>query len=82
MEVYKNECREIVCRFIAKRLSFAECIAALDAALAGFLPNMTGDQLPELRIEMLSNNAFVMREMELRGSPRSTRPTAASAKTA
>ena len=68
MDVYRTECRGIVKLFMAKHISFSECLTALDAVLATFIPKMTSDQLPELRAELLSNNAFVTREMELRGS--------------
>jgi hypothetical protein len=40
MEVYKQETREVIRRFLARRLSFPDCIAALDAALAGLVPKV------------------------------------------
>ncbi len=36
MEVYKNETKEIIRRFLAHRLSFPSCLTALDDALASF----------------------------------------------
>lgn len=33
-------------RFLARRITFSECIAALDAALAGLIPGLTGEELP------------------------------------
>jgi hypothetical protein len=39
MEVYKHQTEEIIRRFLKGRISFPECIAALDAALAGFMPD-------------------------------------------
>ena len=66
MEVYKRETQEIVNRFLGHRLTFPGCIAALDAALAGLVPKLKPDQLPELRAVMLANNASVMTEMEKR----------------
>ena len=47
-------------------MSFPATIASLDAALAGFMPKATGDDLDELRTIMLANNDFVMKEMERR----------------
>jgi hypothetical protein len=44
MEVYERETQEIVGRFLQHRISFLECIAALDAALADLLTRLTGDQ--------------------------------------
>jgi hypothetical protein len=64
VEVYKRETWDIVNRFIIHQLSFPNCIAALDAALAGVLPRVQPDQLAELRTVMLANNDRVMKEME------------------
>jgi hypothetical protein len=69
MEVYKSETREIIRRFLARRLTFPACIAALDAALADLVPRMLHKDLDALRAVMLSNNEIVMKEMERRGSP-------------
>ena len=69
MEVYERETQEVLKRFLERRLSFAECIAALGAALAGLVPTLTGEQIPRLRIVMLANNEIVMKEMERRGPP-------------
>jgi hypothetical protein len=69
MEVYEHETEEVIRRFLARRVSFPECIAALDAALAGLIPTLTGEQLPRLRIVMVANNELVMKEMVRRGPP-------------
>jgi hypothetical protein len=69
MEVYERETQEIIKRFLARRISFPECIAALDAALSGLIPRLTGEELLRLRIVTLANNEIVMKEMERRGSP-------------
>ena len=66
MEVYKAETREVLHRFLGHRLKFPDCIAALDAAVAGLIPKLTPDQLPELRAVMLANNERVMKEMAKR----------------
>jgi hypothetical protein len=68
MEVYKQETREIVGRFLLGHLSFPNCIAALDAALAGLLPRLQPGQLDGVRAVMLANNSNVMEEMERRAS--------------
>ncbi len=70
MEVYKRETREVVRRFLLRQLSFLNCIAALDAALAGLLPRLKPEQLGEVRAMMLSNNEKVMEEMARRASGR------------
>jgi hypothetical protein len=69
MEVYERETEEVIRGFLARRLSFPECIAALDAALAGLIPRLEEGQLPRLRIVMLANNEIVMKEMAKRGPP-------------
>lgn len=73
MEVYKSETQEVLRRFLARRLSFPDCIAALDAALAGLLPRLRAEELPALRELMLANNAVVMNEMERRGQRKKTK---------
>jgi hypothetical protein len=72
MEVYKSETREIIKRFLARNLSFPDCIAALDAALAGLVPRLQDGQLLPLRALMLANNEIVMKEMERRGQSKET----------
>jgi hypothetical protein len=67
MKVYERETEEIIKRFLDRRLSFTACIAALDAALAGLIPTLEGEQIARLRIVMLANNQIVMKEMERRG---------------
>jgi len=72
VEVYKRETREIINRFLDHRLSFPDCIGALEAALADGIPRMKDTQLPEIRALMLSNNDIVMKEMEKRGRSEET----------
>ena len=68
VEAYESETREIVKRFLRRRISFSGCIAALDAALAALIPRLNPEQLPALREVMLANNERVMKEMERRVS--------------
>jgi hypothetical protein len=79
MEVYKSETKEVLSRFLGRRLSFPACIAALDAALAGLLPRLRADELPALRELMLANNAIVMKEMERRGQRKKAKAPATDA---
>jgi hypothetical protein len=67
VEVYERKTSEIIVRFLARRLSFPDCIAALDAALADAIPRLKDGQLPRLRIVVLANNEVVMKEMARRG---------------
>jgi hypothetical protein len=76
MEVYKSETKELLSRFLSRRLSFPDCIAALDAALAGLLPRLRAEDLPALRELMLANNEIVMKEMERRGQRKKARAAA------
>jgi hypothetical protein len=69
MEVYERETRAVIDRFLHHEISFPDCIAALDAALADLIPRLTSEQLAPLRALMLANNEIVMKEMERRGPP-------------
>jgi hypothetical protein len=66
VEVYKRETQEVMRRFLARQLNFPNCIAALDAALAGLLPRLKSEELDEVRAVMLTNNYRVMEEMARR----------------
>jgi hypothetical protein len=66
MEAYERETQLVIERFLHHELSFPDCIAALDAALADFMPRMTGDQIDRVRVVMLANNEIVVKEMEKR----------------
>jgi hypothetical protein len=66
MEAYKKQTQKVVERFLNRKLTFPECISALDAALARFIRRMAQEELPALRAVLLANNEKVMREMEKR----------------
>jgi hypothetical protein len=70
VELYKRETREVIERFLRQEISFPDCIAALDAALAELIPRLSAEQLAPLRALMLANNGIVMKEMERRGPPK------------
>ena len=76
MKVYESETKEVIRRFLAHELSFPQCIAALDSALAGLLPRLNGEDLTRLRIVMLANNELVMKEMQRRNQTGEKRVTA------
>jgi hypothetical protein len=69
MEIYECDTREIIGRFLRHKLSFQDCIAALNGALARPIPRLAGEQIARLRIVGLANNQIVMKEMERRGPP-------------
>lgn len=68
MEVYERETKDVIRRFLSRKLTFPACIAALDAALAGLIPHVQPAQLNELRALMLANNNRVMEEMAHRAA--------------
>jgi hypothetical protein len=72
-DIAQGETQEVVRRFLCRQLTFPECIAALDAALAGFIPLMLPEELPALRAVMLANNETVMKEMERLGRHRQSK---------
>jgi CRP/FNR family transcriptional regulator, cyclic AMP receptor protein len=67
MDVYKSETREAIKRFLERRISFLDCIAALNAALADLTPRLTAEQMAPLDALMSENNDIVMKELERRG---------------
>lgn len=69
MQVFKRETREVIKCFLEHKISFPECIAALNAALADLTPRLTAEQITPLRALILENNDIVMKEMERRGPP-------------
>ena len=69
MEVYKRETKAVIKRFRNRRLSFADCMAGLDAALAGLTSRLPGEKIAPLRALIMENNDIVMKEMERRGQP-------------
>ena len=66
MDVYERETPEVIKLFLARKLSFTACIAALDSALEDLIPRLHPEDATRLRIVMLSNNEIVMNEMERR----------------
>ena len=70
MQAYKTQTRKVIKRFLRYETGLPQCIAALDAALADFVPRMTAKDLPKLRAFMLAHNETVMKEMERRGPTR------------
>jgi hypothetical protein len=69
MDTYRRETRKVTDRFLNRGISFPDCIAALDNALAEFMARFNPEQLASLRVLMLANNEIVMKEMERRGPP-------------
>jgi hypothetical protein len=67
VKVFANETREIIRRFLFQRLSFPQCVAALDDALADLTLRATPEQLDSVHDLVLANNRLVMEEMERRG---------------
>ncbi len=62
--------RRIVDRFIHRKISFAECIVAIDSALPRIFKKIASKDLPALRAMMLTNNARIMEVMERREQDR------------
>ena len=69
VEVYRRETRAAIERFVSHRISFPDCIAALDAAFTRLIPRLTGQPIAPLRALMLANNAAVRKELARRGPP-------------
>jgi hypothetical protein len=72
LESFKRESAKVIARFLDHRLSFPECIAALDVAHAQLIPRLTREHYAALRALMLANNETVMTEMEKRTEQRAS----------
>jgi hypothetical protein len=68
VEVYKNETRGIILSFMLRRITFLQCMAGLDAALADLRAIATADEVASLDGFRRDTNRMVMREMERRGA--------------
>jgi hypothetical protein len=53
---YKNECKEILRRFLARELSYVDTVPVLDAVLADFRPKLTANKLASLWEFIAGNN--------------------------
>jgi len=69
VEVYKRETRKVIRRFCDHKLSFPDCIAALDAALADLTLRLSGEEIVAAHALIMENNDIVMKEMARRGPP-------------
>jgi hypothetical protein len=68
MEVYRRETLHIIEQYLDGAISFAECISALDEALAAVFPPPTSEQLDSLRALSRWNQRIAMTEFERRTS--------------
>ena len=66
MDEYERETAELVKLFLAGKISFLGCIAALDSALEDLIPRLKAEDATRLRIVMLSNHEIMMNELERR----------------
>ena len=64
MEVYRRESQKIINRFIDQRLTFSECVAALDTALADATRHAAHENTVSLRILASANYEMVRKERE------------------
>ena len=67
VRAYERKTREILSRFVCHRLTFPECISALDAELSNLLLRIAEKEIPRLRVMLLANLARVHIELERRG---------------
>jgi hypothetical protein len=70
MEIYRKQTQKTLKSFLGRAITFPECIAALDHALARRIQTLLPEELPNLRAVMLANNETVMKEMEKREKQR------------
>ena len=70
MELYKKQTQKTLKRFLDREITFPECVAALDHALANFIKRGRAEEIAAIRAVMLANNGIVMKEMEKREKQR------------
>ena len=66
MGVYRQEIREVLRRFMAHELSYAECVSMLNAALDGVIRDLEAEDLPALRSLLTSTDEQLKLEVERR----------------
>jgi len=66
MEVFKTESAEIIRRFASGKISHAECLAALDAAVLGIVTPLKPEEVAQIRAIMLTNNEILAKEARRR----------------
>jgi hypothetical protein len=52
--------------FVERKLTYPECMRALEATLTDLIPRLSPAHLPALRILLAANNEIVMRELQRR----------------
>jgi hypothetical protein len=66
LDVYRRETEEILNLFLSQKITFSECVAALDAALADATRKATQRQMVSLQILIAANNEIVKKEIDRR----------------
>jgi len=70
LDAYKRETGEAIALFLDDKLSFPDCMSALEAALAHLIPTLKREHYSAIRALVLENNEIVMKEMERRANQR------------
>ena len=68
VDVFRRETQEIINLFLSHRLTFPECIASLDQALAHAMLRASRKQIVCLQILISANEEIVRKEMDRRNS--------------
>jgi hypothetical protein len=66
MEAYRAEIREILRRFVQRKIDHQQCVTALEAALAGVIHTLKPSDIPRLREVMRANREEIAFELERR----------------
>ncbi len=75
VDAFKRETHELIEQFLDHRLTYPQCLFALDATFASLRPSPTAEELSSLRSLISANYELVMQEMERRISiDHTTRP--------
>jgi hypothetical protein len=64
MEVYKSESREIIRRYLTGQISRDDCVNSLEAAVAGLIPFLKMEDVPEVLAVISETTETLAKEMK------------------
>ena len=66
LEAYERKSREVIELFIARSISYSDCVAGLKSAFGSVITEVTGKELLAATVLAMKNEETVMREMKRR----------------
>jgi len=72
LEAYERRSRELIELFLARSISYSDCMADLKTAFGSVITKVTGKELLAVTVLAMKNQETVMKEMQRRESTRSS----------